>query len=124
MAIDSQKLTLFIKKWMFNNDIVDIGFRELKKHHLYSRQGHSPNYEKKINNSNKYMISILVEMDKEMMSFAPQAPPIMEFSKQYLNCGVLAVKLAMFINNLGYSAKAHIDGKYDVVALWPPGILD
>ncbi len=54
-------------------------------------------------------------MSKEMLDTAPNAPTISESAMQYLEVGKLAVQLAAFIRNLGYSAKAHIDGNYDVV---------
>lgn len=39
----------------------------------------------------------------------------MESSEQYLNSGVLALKLAAFIRELGYEATSHIDGNYEVI---------
>ena len=51
-----------------------------------------------------------------MMSTAPKSPTVMESSQQYMFSATMAIALTKFIQNLGYSAQAHIDGKYDVVA--------
>jgi len=39
----------------------------------------------------------------------------MESSEQYLRSGVLALKLAAFIREMGYEATAHIDGHYELI---------
>ena len=39
----------------------------------------------------------------------------MESSEQYLRSGVLALKLAAYIREMGYEATAHIDGNYEVI---------
>jgi ferredoxin len=50
-----------------------------------------------------------------MMSSAPAGTSVMESSEQYLRSGVLALKLAAFIRELGYGATAHIDGNYELL---------
>ncbi len=54
-------------------------------------------------------------MGHEMIQTAPKGPVVMESSQQYLNSGTIAVQLASFIRNLGYSARAHIDGNYELI---------
>jgi reductive dehalogenase len=39
----------------------------------------------------------------------------MESARQYLRSGAMAVQVAQYIRNLGYEARAHIDGNYRVV---------
>jgi reductive dehalogenase len=39
----------------------------------------------------------------------------MESSDQYLRSGMLALKLAAFLREMGYEATAHIDGNYEVI---------
>jgi reductive dehalogenase len=56
-----------------------------------------------------------VEMDKYLLDRAPAGPTVMESAQEYLNSGTMAVQLAEFIRQLGYSARAHIDGSYRVV---------
>ena len=41
----------------------------------------------------------------------------MESAEQYLNSGVLALKLAAFIRELGFEATAHVDGNYRVLCV-------
>jgi ferredoxin len=50
-----------------------------------------------------------------MMQSAPQGPSVMESSEQYLRSGILALKMAAYIRELGYDATAHIDGNYEVI---------
>jgi reductive dehalogenase len=54
-------------------------------------------------------------MSHEMLKTAPAAPVVMESGQQYLNAGVIALQVATFIRNLGYEARAHIDGNYELV---------
>jgi ferredoxin len=49
------------------------------------------------------------------MQSAPEGSTVMESSEQYLQSGVLALKLAAWIRELGYEATAHIDGNYEVI---------
>ena len=51
----------------------------------------------------------------EMMQSAPLGSSVMESSEQYLRSGVLALKLAAFIREMGYEATAHIDGNYELI---------
>jgi len=54
-------------------------------------------------------------MDKTMIHSAPTGSIVMESGQQYLESGTIAIQVAEFIRNLGYSARAHIDGNYQVV---------
>ena len=49
------------------------------------------------------------------MQSAPEGTSVMESSEQYLRSGVLALKLAAYIRELGYESTAHIDGNYEVI---------
>ncbi len=40
----------------------------------------------------------------------------MESAHQYVEAARTAIQLAAFIRNLGYDARAHIDGNYQVIA--------
>ena len=63
----------------------------------------------------EHAIAITVEMDHRMMQSAPEGSSVMESSEQYLRSGILALKLAAWIRELGYEASAHIDGNYEVI---------
>ena len=49
------------------------------------------------------------------MIAAPQASIVVESSRQYLNAGKIAVDLAEKIRAMGYDARAHIDGNYQLI---------
>ncbi|RLD58076.1 MAG: reductive dehalogenase, partial [Bacteroidetes bacterium] len=113
--VNSAKITSFIKKWAKRNGAVSVGVTELKNYHLYSHKGRGDLYGKKINNNHPYAIAFTVEMSDDLMKCAPKGSVIMESSQQYLNAGVIAVQMASFIRNMGYSARAHIDGNYELI---------
>ena len=109
------EITAYIKNWSKKMGAVDCGITELKDYHLYSTGGRAERYGKEIVNNHKYAIAFTVEMDKEMISSAPSGSIVMESAQQYLESGKIAIQMANFIRNLGYEARAHIDGNYEVV---------
>jgi reductive dehalogenase len=65
--------------------------------------------------NHEHAIAIAVEMDHRLMQSAPEGTSVMESSEQYLRSGLLALKIAAYIRELGYEATAHIDGNYEVI---------
>ncbi len=112
---NSQKVTTFIQNWMKQTGAHTVGFTKLKDYHLYSHKGRGPNKGQPIEIKHDSAIAITVEMDHRMMQSAPEGTSVMESSEQYLRSGVLALKLAAWIRELGYEATAHIDGNYEVI---------
>jgi len=112
---DARKMTAFILNWMKLSGAHTAGITSLKPHHLYSHKGRGPRSGEPITNDHSYAIAITVEMDQRMMQSAPAGTTVMESSEQYLQSGMLALKLASFIRELGYKATAHIDGNYEVI---------
>ena len=110
-----EKLANYIKKWTLQIGAVNVGVSRLKEEHMYSIKGRGKKYGKTIENTHKYAIAFTVEMSKEMMDIAPEAETVMESSQQYLKGANIAVQIALFIRNLGYSAKPHFDGNYEVI---------
>ena len=110
-----EKMSDYIKNWSKKLGAVDCGITELKDYHLYSVGGRKERRDKPISNTHKYAIAFSVEMDKEMMAAAPSASIVMESGQQYLESGIIALQVATFIRNLGFEARAHIDGNYEVV---------
>ena len=94
---------------------LDVGFTTLKPYHFYSVKGRGEDYGKKIQSKHKFAIAFTVEMEREMLKPAPQASIVMESAKQYLNSGKIAVQLAEHIRSLGFEARAHIDGNYQLI---------
>ncbi len=114
-SLNPQKVTTFIQKWMKQTGAHSVGFTELKDYHLYSHKGRGPLKGQAIEKKHNSAIAFTVEMDHRMMQSAPMGTSVMESSEQYLHSGVLALKLAVWIRELGYEATAHIDGNYEVI---------
>lgn len=115
VEIKPEKLSAFIKGWSKKLGAVQLGVTLLKQEHLYSYRGRDHNFGEKVVNTHKYAIAFTVEMDKEMMDSAPMGPSLMESARKYMDAGSIAIQIAWFIRNLGYEARAHIDGNYEVV---------
>jgi len=94
---------------------MSVGVTELRDYHLYSHLGRNEPYGQPVDLKHKFAIALTVEMDKHMLDHAPHGPTVMESAQQYLVSGAIAVQIAAFIRNLGYPARAHIDGNYRVV---------
>lgn len=114
-AMSAKAISLFLKKWATELGAHSVGITKLQTCHLYSHRGRGKNYGQKVENNHSFAIAFTVEMDYDLVHTAPKSPTVMESAHQYLNAGAIAVQLAAFISSLGYSARAHIDGKYDVV---------
>ncbi|MCG8409857.1 MAG: reductive dehalogenase [Bacteroidales bacterium] len=114
-TVDASKITNYIKNWGKLLGTHSIGITQLKEHHLYSHKGRGNTYGKAITNSHHYAIALTIEMNNEMVKTAPQGTIIMESTQQYLSSGTIALQIAGFIRNLGYSAQAHIDGSYELI---------
>ena len=113
--IDPQQISTYIKNWALNNGVYSVGITELKDYHLYSHHGRGEMYGKEVKNNHKYAICFTVEMNKHFLACAPLGPAIMESAQQYLNSGKIAVQAAEFIRELGFPARAHIDGNYHLI---------
>ena len=110
-----ERITEFIKQWGKKLGAVSVGVTELRDYHLYSHLGRNEPYGQPVDLEHKFAIALTVEMDKHMLDHAPYGPTVMESAQQYLAAGAVAVQIAAFIRNLGYPARAHIDGNYRVV---------
>ena len=113
--VSAHAVSHFISRWLGQTGARNVGFTPLKDYHLYSHKGRGPNAGRSIEHLHSGAIAITVEMDYEMMQPAPLGSSVMESSEQYLRSGVLALKLAAFIREMGYEATAHIDGNYEVI---------
>ncbi len=110
-----REITGFIKSWSQKLGALDCGITKLEDYHLYSVGGRGERYDMPISSSHSFAIAVTVEMDKTMIDSAPTGSIVMESGQQYLNSGAIAIQLAQFIRNIGYDARAHIDGNYLVV---------
>ena len=112
---DPSAISDFIRGWTVKLGAVNVGITELRDYHKYTTVGRGEQYGQPVRLDHKYAIALTVEMSKEMIDRAPRGPTVMESAQQYMDSGAIAVQLAQFIRNLGYPARAHIDGNYRVV---------
>lgn len=112
---DPKKISEFIKQWAVKLGAHSAGITFLRDYHLYTHVGRGRGYGKPVTLNHRFAIALTVEMDKQMLDRAPFGPTVMESAQQYLNSGAIAVQIAEFIKQLGYPARAHIDGNYRVV---------
>jgi len=110
-----EEMSAFIKAWGKKLGALDLGYCEIKDYHLYSHKGRGEEYGNEVHNSHTHAIAFTVEMTKEMVQAAPLSSIVMESAQQYLDSGRIAMQIAEFLRHLGYSARAHIDGNYQVV---------
>jgi reductive dehalogenase len=112
---DPTSISEFIKGWTRKLGAVGVGITGLRGYHKYTTVGRGEQYGQPVKLDHKYAIALTVEMAKEMIDQAPRGPTVMESAQQYMDSGAIAVQVAQFIRNLGYPARAHIDGNYRVV---------
>ena len=115
IAVEPEKVSRYIKNWAKKLGAVDCGITELQDYHLYSTGGRGERYGMKFSKKHRFAIAFTVEMDHAMIQSAPAGTVVMESGQQYLESGRIALQVARFIRNLGYEARAHIDGNYEVV---------
>jgi NAD-dependent dihydropyrimidine dehydrogenase PreA subunit len=115
-SLEPYKIAQFIKSLARYYGALNVGITELQPYHIYSHIGRgSGEYGTPIDLRHRYAITFTVEMDIDMISAAPQAQCVVESAHQYVEAARVAVQLAAAIRNLGYSARAHIDGDYRVL---------
>lgn len=113
--ISPERMLEFLIGWSKKLGALNIGFTKIENYHYYSHKGRGESYGQEIKEHHQYAIAFTVEMTQEMVAAAPQASIVMESGQQYLEAGRIAIQIGQFLRSLGYSAKAHIDGNYEVV---------
>jgi ferredoxin len=113
--IEGAQITSFLKQWSKKLGAIDVGIAKLKDYHIYTTGGRGERYGREYSKQHEFAIAFTVEMDKDMVASAPSGSIVMESAQQYLESGKIAIQLAKFIRNIGYEARAHIDGNYEVV---------
>ncbi len=113
--LSAEQTSALVLGWLKQAGAVSAGITGLKAEHLYSHVGRGKDFGKEVSQEHRYAIAFTVEMSKTMMDAAPYGPTVMESAWQYLRAATMAVQLAEFIRQLGYPARAHIDGNYRVV---------
>jgi ferredoxin len=112
-----KEISRYLKELARYYGALDVGITLLEPYHIYSHTGRGAGvYGAPIELDHKYAIALTVEMNHEMMGDAPHAPVVMESAKQYVESARAAIQVASVIRSLGYAARAHIDGNYQVIA--------
>ncbi|MEN8230327.1 MAG: 4Fe-4S dicluster domain-containing protein [Bacteroidota bacterium] len=115
VKVNPEKVSQFISQWLLQTGAHSVGFTRLEEYHLYSHKGRGDRSGEPIEKTHDHAIAITVEMDHRLLLSAPGGTSVMESSEQYLRSGVLALKVAAYIKELGYEANTHIDGNYEVI---------
>jgi len=115
VEVHPDEITEFIKAWTKKLGALNVGIAKLEDYHIYSTGGRAERYGKIYSRQHEFAIAFTVEMDKDMIASAPSGTIVMESGQQYLESGKIAIQLGKFIRNIGYEARAHIDGNYEVV---------
>jgi len=114
--LSPEQWTIYIKELSKFFGALDVGITELQPYHVYSHIGRGWEYGAALEVEHEFGIAFTVEMDFDMVGTAPYPPTSMETGRQYVEAARVAVQLAGAIRELGYSARAHIDGNYRVIA--------
>ena len=110
-------ITEFIKELTLYYGALSVGIAKLQPYHVYSNIGRgSGEYGAPLEVEHEFAIAFTVEMDHGIVGTYPLPQGSMETAKQYVEAARTAVQLAAFIRNIGYPARAHIDGNYRVIA--------
>jgi len=115
--IPVEQMTCYMKNLALYYGALDVGVAALQPYHVYSHVGRGTGvYGEPISIRHLFAIAFTVEMDFHMVASSPNSPIVMESARQYVNAASIAVQLAGVIRYLGHSARAHIDGNYQVIA--------
>lgn len=116
--VDPGTVTRVIEETARHYGAVDVGITRIKPYHIYSHYGrHVENWGKEINTSHTYAVVIVVAMDVENIKTAPALPVILESARYYVESAKIAHIIAEYIRSLGYDARSHTDGNYEVMCV-------
>lgn len=111
------EMTVYVKNMARYYGAKDVGICEMQPYHYYSHIGRGTGtYGDALKVDHSHGIAFTVEMDFDMVGASPHPPVVMESGRQYVEAARVAVQLAEAIRQLGYPARAHIDGNYRVIA--------
>ncbi len=118
VQIDPAGAAMRIKGFAKYLGAASVGCTRLNPAHVYSNIGRSGGkWGEPIDLSHTHAIAIGVPMAHEMVRLAPDSPTTTETAFEYLEVARIAMVLARYLNNLGYEARAHVDGNYRVMCV-------
>jgi ferredoxin len=112
-----QEATDLVKRLALEHGALDVGTTQTRGYHFYSHVGRGTGrYGEPIAIDHRWAIAFTVEMSHSVMRTAPAAPVVAESARRYVEAATIAVELAATIRESGFTARAHIDGNYRVIA--------
>ena len=115
--MNPERLTRYIKDFSYFHGAHSVGITDIKEPHVYSHSGRGTTpYGQELELEHTHAIAFTVEMSYEMIGTAPKAPVVIESARQYVEAAKIAIQLRFLLSRLGYRARAHIDGDYQVIA--------
>jgi ferredoxin len=115
--LEPSAASAMIKRLTLYYGALDVGLTELRPHHVYTHVGRGTGrWGDPIRLDHGWAVAFSVEMDHGAMQHAPGAEVVAESARQYVESAKIAIQLAAVIRSMGYSARAHIDGNYRVIA--------
>ncbi len=107
----------YLMKWIEHSGADCVAAGQISTACWYSHVGRGTGaYGEEITPEHKSAIVIGYRMGPELTFSAPESSEVVEAALRYSYCAVTAVQAAQFLRNLGYHARAHIDGNYRVIA--------
>jgi ferredoxin len=121
--VDAEEITKRIKGFCRYLGADLVGTTALNPAYIYSHRARgSGAWGTPIDLDHPNAIAIAVRMSHDMVRHAPDVPAVTETSFRYFECAKIAMIVAKYINLLGYEARAHVDGNYQVMC--PPIAAD
>ncbi|MBN2400248.1 MAG: 4Fe-4S dicluster domain-containing protein [Candidatus Aminicenantes bacterium] len=117
-VFDANRLASVIATMARYYGAVDVGITLLQPHHFYSHAGRSQlHWGDAVEAVSGSAIVVVAAMEWRLINQAPTLPVVMESARQYVETAKIASLVAAFIRNLGYRARAHTDGNYQVLCV-------
>ena len=115
--LSDSRVLKYLMKWIEHSGADCAGAGRITADCWYSHVGRGTGvYGEEILSEHGNAIVIGCGMDPELTRSAPESSEVVEAALRYSDCAVAAVQAAQFLRNLGYHARAHIDGNYRVIA--------
>ena len=92
-----------------------IGTAVLGLEYFYRVRGRGDSYGKPVENPLCNSLIYAVEMNREQIEKAPRVEELIEASRSYVRVMLMGMALSYFLHELGYQARAHIDGESELI---------
>ena len=115
---DPAEISLRLKGFARHLGAVGVGCTRLDPAWVYSHVGRGEGaWGAPIELDHTHAVAVAVPMRHEMVRQAPSAPTVTETGVEYLESTKIAATLARAISMMGYRARAHVDGNYQVMCV-------